>query len=140
MLRRLTILLLTLYALLTAYSALRLSVGQPNPAFFTPLLTLIGFAFATLHAGQRLGWRLALLLVVLCFTVSLLFESVGVATGLVYGPYHYTEKLGPRFLGLVPYLIATAWFMMMYPSLVIAQGLAGLAGRSGLAIRSILAV
>ncbi len=31
--------------------------------------------------------------------------------------------LGPKFLGLVPYLIASAWFMMMYPSFVIADRL-----------------
>ncbi len=59
----------------------------------------------------------------LVFGVSLLFESVGVATGLVYGPYHYTDKLGPLFLGLVPYLIPVAWFMMSYPSFVIADRL-----------------
>jgi len=33
--------------------------------------------------------------------------------------------LGPKFLGLVPYLIAAAWFLMMYPSYVIADRLAG---------------
>ena len=78
---------------------------------------------------------------ILCFVISLLFESVGVATGLVYGPYHYTDTLGPRFLGLVPYLIAAAWFMMMYPSLVIARHLGERTGpveKAGL--RSILAV
>jgi uncharacterized membrane protein len=123
MLRRLTILLLTLYALITAYSALRLSVGLPNPPFFTPVLTLIAFTFALLHAGQRLGWRLALLLLALCFTVSLLFESVGVATGLVYGKYHYSDLLGFKFLGLVPLIIPAAWFMMMYPSYIIISRL-----------------
>ena len=37
--------------------------------------------------------------------------------------YHYTNKLGPLFLGLVPYLIPVAWFMMSYPSFVIADRL-----------------
>ena len=37
--------------------------------------------------------------------------------------YHYTHKLGPLFLGLVPYLIPVAWFMMSYPSFVIADRL-----------------
>jgi putative membrane protein len=48
---------------------------------------------------------------------------VGVATGWVYGPYHYTDKLGPKFLGLVPYLIPAAWFMMSYPSFVVSERL-----------------
>jgi hypothetical protein len=33
--------------------------------------------------------------------------------------------LGFKFLGLVPYLIPLAWFMMMYPSLVIAETVVG---------------
>ncbi|PIZ25795.1 MAG: carotenoid biosynthesis protein, partial [Chloroflexi bacterium CG_4_10_14_0_8_um_filter_57_5] len=46
--------------------------------------------FALVHACQREGWERALRLLALVFGVSLLFESVGVATGLIYGPYHYT--------------------------------------------------
>jgi putative membrane protein len=70
-----------------------------------------------------LGWTRALGLLACVFIVSLTFESIGVATGLVYGPYHYSLKLGPLFLGLVPLLIPVAWFMMMYPSYVIADRL-----------------
>jgi len=122
-LRRVTFVLLVLYILLTIYEIVTLSLGIPLPGVFTPLTTLVGFSFALLHAGQREKWERALRLLGLVFAVSLLFESVGVATGLVYGPYHYTDKLGPLFLGLVPYLIPVAWFMMNYPSFVIADWL-----------------
>jgi putative membrane protein len=88
-----------------------------------PLLTLNAFIFAVVHAQISLGWSRALLLLGLTFGVSLLYESVGVVTGWIYGPYHYTDHLGPRFLGLVPYLIPLAWFMMAYPSQVIAESL-----------------
>ncbi len=131
---RITLGLLVIYILLTFYSVITLLTPLPRIPGLTPFLTLIAFTFAVLHAGQRWGWVRALLLVGLCFVISLLFESVGVATGLVYGPYHYTSSLGPKFLGLVPYLIPLAWFMMMYPSLVIAQTLArsrGIDGRLG---------
>jgi putative membrane protein len=37
--------------------------------------------------------------------------------------YHYTDQLDPKFLGLVPYIIPLAWFMMSYPSFVIADRL-----------------
>ena len=122
-LRRVTLALLVLYALLTIYSIVGTPLGIAPSRFITPLITLAGFAFALLHAGQREGWGRALRLLALVFGVSLLFESVGVATGLIYGPYHYTGKLGPLFLGLVPYLIPVAWFMMSYPSYVIADRL-----------------
>jgi putative membrane protein len=117
------LILLILFGLLILTTTLALAFGQGVPGYLTPITTLIGFSFAILHATERHGWKNALLLVALVFGVSLLFESLGVATGLVYGPYHYTEKLGPKFLGLVPYLIAVAWFMMMYPSFVMADWL-----------------
>ena len=122
-LRRASIVFLTLYALLTLYPIISLLAGFTPWRLLTPVTTLIGFTFALLHAGLREGWKRTVLLLVLVFTVSLTFESVGVATGLIYGPYHYTNKLGPLFLGLVPYLIPVAWFMMSYPSFVIADRL-----------------
>jgi putative membrane protein len=122
-LRRTILALLVLYILLTIYPILSIATGAAPSRFITPVSTLAGFTFALLHAGQREGWGRALRLLALVFAVSLLFESVGVATGLIYGPYHYTNKLGPLFLGLVPYLIPLAWFMMSYPSFVIADRL-----------------
>ena len=124
--RRMTILLLFLYAGLTVYTILRLVLKEATAPFLTPLLTFLAFAFAGLHAIQRVSWRKMILLLVLCFGVSLTFESIGVSTGLIYGPYHYSDMLGAKFLGLVPYLIPLAWFMMMYPSLVIAEALTGI--------------
>jgi uncharacterized membrane protein len=121
---KLTKLILVIYALLTIYKLVSMYVGVPYQPFFTPLLTLLAFTFALQHGSQNLGWKRMLLLLVLTFAISLLFECVGVATGKVYGPYHYTDKLGPKFLGLVPLLIPIAWFMMTYPSYVIANRLA----------------
>jgi uncharacterized membrane protein len=120
-LRRTTLVFLFLYGLLTIYPIVSIAAGKAPSSIITPISTLAGFVFAMLHAGQREGWKRSLQLLAAVFAVSLLFESVGVATGLVYGPYHYTDKLGPLFLGLVPYLIPVAWFMMSYPSFVIAD-------------------
>jgi uncharacterized membrane protein len=122
-LRKATLYLFFLYSGLTICSIFILGLKLPYPWIITPLSTLLAFGFAFLHAGQRYGWKKAALLLVIVFLTGLTFESIGVATGLVYGPYHYTDKLGPMFLNLVPYLIPIAWFMMIYPSLVIAEGL-----------------
>jgi uncharacterized membrane protein len=121
--RNLMLILLILFGLFILYTVLNSATEGRAPGIPTALTTLTGFGFGLLHASERLGWKKALLLLAFVFGVSLLFESLGVATGLVYGPYHYTEKLGPKFLGLVPYLIAIAWFMMMYPSFVMAEWL-----------------
>ncbi len=122
-LRRLTFGFLFTYAVLACYGMVLAVLKSPQPFPLTPVTTLLAFCFSVLHAVQREGLRRAILLAVLVFLTGLVFESIGVATGLVYGPYHYSDQLGPKFLGLVPYLIPLAWTMMMYPSLVIADSL-----------------
>ena len=119
-LRKLSNTLLILYALIVTYSVVSIFLGVGYQPMLMPLATLLAFAFAIDHGSQRLGWRRALLLLGLTFGISLLFESVGVATGWVYGGYHYTEKLGSKFLGLVPLIIPAAWYMASYPSFIIA--------------------
>ncbi len=121
--RRIVPYLLGLYILLLTVAVGTLALGGMPPPVLTPLSTVAGFSFALMHAAVRMGWKRALGLLGLTFAVSMTLELVGVATGWVYGPYHYTAKLGPQFLGLVPYLIAVAWFMMIYPSFVIADWL-----------------
>jgi uncharacterized membrane protein len=89
----------------------------------TAITTILGFGFALTHGASQFGWKKILLFMVICFTVTLAFESIGVTTGIFYGGYHYTANLGPKFLGLVPYVIPMAWFMMVYPVFIMAQKL-----------------
>lgn len=91
------------------------------PSFLLPLSTVAMLGVALLHASQRYGWPRAALFWALTTLLTMLLEAVGVYTGWIYGPYHYTTKLGPRFLGLVPYLIPAAWFMALYPATVVAE-------------------
>jgi putative membrane protein len=96
-------------------------VWKDIPKWLMPVNTVMTFIVALLHAGQRKGWRQAVIMLVVVFVVSITFESFGVATGVVYGPYQYSDLLGPKLLGLVPVLIPIAWFMMMYASFSIAD-------------------
>lgn len=125
--RSLTLGLLAIYFGMVTIGLVSIAVGWGVGHWITPVSTVIGFAFGMLHAAQRMGWRRAISLLAIIFVTGLTLESIGVATGAVYGPYHYTEKLGPKFLGLVPYLIPAAWFMMLYPALLIGRGV--IAGR-----------
>jgi uncharacterized membrane protein len=70
-------------------------------------LTTLLLLFSTCHAVYALGPRHAGIFFVGSAVVSWAFEQAGVATGLVYGPYHYTSLLGPK-LGDVPILIPGA--------------------------------
>ena len=91
---------------------------SPDDTIFVPIFTL----FSLLHAGLLLGWRRAALFFGLTVVISYLAEEVGVRTGLIFGPYHYSDQLGAK-LGHVPVLIPLGWFMMVYPSWVVAQAL-----------------
>ena len=84
------------------------------------MLTAVLALFSLAHAWYALGARHTLAFFGLSAVISWAFEQAGVATGLVFGAYHYTDYLGPK-LGHVPYLIPLAWFMMIYPSYVIAN-------------------
>lgn len=119
--RNITLGLLFTTALLSGFALVNAMFFNRVMDWTTPVNTLILFAFALLHGWQRLGWKRILLMFVTVTAVSLAFESYGVATGRVYGPYHYTDMLGPKFLGLVPILIPIAWFMMIYASYLIAD-------------------
>lgn len=122
-----------LYSLLMGYSVIRPLLRLPFIPVLLILATLTLFGFSVGHAMWTLGSRQALLFLGLTFGISLLFESIGVLTGRVYGPYHYTDRLGVKVFGLVPLLIPIAWFMMVYPSHVLVERLAGAGGGARLA-------
>ena len=95
-------------------------VALPSVPGGLKMLTAVLALFSLAHAWYALGVRHTLAFFGLSAVISWAFEQAGVATGLVFGAYHYTDYLGPK-LGHVPYLIPLAWFMMIYPSYVIAN-------------------
>jgi len=71
--------------------------------------------FLSVHAGRR--WTGAFLLL---YLVSLSSELMGTTVGLPFGPYSYTDALGPKWFGHVPLLIPLSWFFMAVPSYALA--------------------
>ncbi|CAA9467608.1 MAG: Carotenoid biosynthesis protein [uncultured Rubrobacteraceae bacterium] len=57
----------------------------------------------------HLGPRRAALSVLAVSAFAYAIESVGVVTGFPYGAFFYDDALGPRFLGLVPYLLPVTY-------------------------------
>jgi len=55
-------------------------------------------------------------------------EAIGVATGIPFSPYSYSDALGLKLLD-VPLLIPLAWTMMAYPALLLARTLTASAHR-----------
>ncbi len=96
--------------------------------------TLVFVLFAILHCAASAGWRTTAIFFVIAAVVSYLLEEVGVRTGWIYGPYHYSDLLGAK-LGHVPVIIPLAWFMMIYPSWMVGRSLTG-----GLQLRPAIAL
>jgi Carotenoid biosynthesis protein len=90
-----------------------------------PALGNIGFTvvfvlFALFHCIGLEGLRRTAPFFVISAIVCYSLEEIGVRTGLIYGAYHYSALLGPR-LGHVPLIIPLAYFMMIYPSWMVAR-------------------
>ena len=68
------------------------------------------------HAAERRGLRTAVVLFGVGGAVTLGAEALGAGTGFPFGAYTYADTLGPKALGLVPWLIPIAWCAMLYPS------------------------
>ena len=117
-----------------------------SPWYRLPELGSVGFTlvfvlFAVTHCIVLEGLPRATLFFAVCAVVSYLMEEIGVRTGLIYGAYHYGDQLGAK-LGHVPVIIPLAWFMMIYPSWMVAGALVdGINTRSifGLSARAAVA-
>jgi uncharacterized membrane protein len=98
-----------------------------SPWFGLPGLGNIGFTlafvlFSLLHCAVQEGVRFTAVFFAISAFISYVFEEIGVRTGLIYGSYHYSDMLGAK-LGHVPIIIPLAWFMMIYPSWMVARSI-----------------
>src|SRR5262245_36652570 len=101
--------LLALVELLTEYS---------SGITLTVLHLAVLLTFGLVHGALRYGLKGVIAFAVICLLVSNAIENLGVATGFPFGPYHYTDALGPK-LGYVPLLIGPAYLGVGYLSWVI---------------------
>jgi uncharacterized membrane protein len=84
------------------------------------LTLLVAFIFVVVHGYIAFGWRNIIAFIVITTVVSFISEALGVATGLVFGPYHYSDLLGPKLLG-VPPMIQIGYLATGYASVVMAR-------------------
>ncbi|NVO67151.1 carotenoid biosynthesis protein [Methanofollis tationis] len=78
---------------------------QVAAPLFLVLMALPAYAALVRWIGARRGVLVLLVLSVL----PLLVEALAVLTGVPYGGFSYSEALGPKALGLVPWTVALAY-------------------------------
>lgn len=86
------------------------------------LVVLVAFVF--LHGALHYGAIGIAIFAAICLTVSNVFENMGVATGFPFGPYHYTDALGPKLLH-VPLMIGPAYLGVGYLAWTLSSILVG---------------
>jgi uncharacterized membrane protein len=103
--------------------------GQSFGFFAQGHVLLAGLVLA-LQLSRHAGWRW-LAAFGLVYGLSLGSELLGTAYGVPFGPYEYTNLLGPKAAGLVPWLIPLSWFSMAVPSYALATRALEAPGVSG---------
>jgi len=111
-----TFFLLTYLLCLPAYCLLRIYQWDEALKLATFIIPCLLCAFAIAHAIERMGLKWAALFFATGALISLGAEALGTATGLLFGHYTYTEQMGGKLFGLVPWLIPIAWCGMLYLS------------------------
>jgi putative membrane protein len=101
-----------------------MGISDNANAIFTLLAALI---FVVAHGYVALGPRNIIAFIVITVVVSFASEVIGVATGLVFGAYHYTGLLGPKLLG-VPPMIQIGYLATGYASLMTGRIILSLLG------------
>jgi putative membrane protein len=87
------------------------------------VLIVAGLAGTCLvHAAVTRGARTAAALLAVTAIPGYAVEVLGVHTGVPFGSYAYSAKLGPLWFGAPP-LVALAWTMLAWPAALVARRL-----------------
>ncbi len=97
------------------------AVFQWNMTYTGSLYILLGAATMLLFGLRFLGARETLTFFCASTLISLSMELLGTSTGFPFGPYAYTNLLGFKILGHVPYSIPLSWFYMGLTSYILAS-------------------
>ncbi|MEU8266356.1 carotenoid biosynthesis protein [Sphaerisporangium sp. NPDC049002] len=94
---------------LVAMVAAQVTSGlQPRPVQLTSVVVLLLAVGAVAFAAAVHGLPRAVTAFALVVAVGYAAESIGIRTGIPFGPYRYTDVLWPQ-LGGVPVIVALAW-------------------------------
>jgi uncharacterized membrane protein len=94
-----------------------------NPTPLAQAMAAIFIASALLHASFFYGWRPALILFVICVTITFIMENIGASTGFPFGHYHFEVGAGLSHIGRIPIIVGPLWFGAGYFSWVVAATL-----------------
>ena len=92
---------------------IKVPIAAPN------LYVILVAVLVIWHGAVTKGWKRSIFGFFVLLLVGFVMEGLGVNYGLVYGPYHYNDLMGPRIFG-VPLLVPVSWELNMYPAFYLA--------------------
>ncbi len=100
------------------------NVELPPWSHYVSAVNVALFALPSFWAVRRwLGWRDGAILIGVLGVYALAIEASAIVTGFPYGHFGYSDLLGFRILGLVPWTVAFAWTPLMLGAYGIAANL-----------------
>lgn len=100
------------------------NVQLPSWSHYVSAINVALFASPSFWAVRRwLGWRDGSVLVLILGIYALAIETSAIVTGFPYGHFGYSDFLGYRIFGLVPWTVAFAWTPLMLGAYGIAANL-----------------
>ena len=118
---RLILILCSILFILGLFAA-RFGLGveyQWVSAFFIVIMALPTIIVLATQVGMK-----GLFMFLSIFTLSIVVEAASIISGLPYGNFSYSDNLGYKLLGLVPWTVGFAFTPILFGSFAIAQRLA----------------
>ncbi|MGA7805609.1 carotenoid biosynthesis protein [Bradyrhizobium sp.] len=92
-----------------------------NPTQLAQGLAATFIACALVHAALSYSPRRALVLFVICITITFTMENLGAATGFPFGAYHFEVGAGLPSIGRIPIIVGPLWFGGGYFAWIVAS-------------------
>jgi putative membrane protein len=86
-----------------------------------PIHIILGAVTMALFGLATVGFRKTTIFFAISFSFSLTSELLGTGTGWPFGNYAYTDYLGWKVLGHVPYSIPLSWFYVGFACYLLAR-------------------
>lgn len=100
------------------------NVEMPRWSHFVSSISVVLFAVPCIWAAKMwLGWRDAILLFTALGFIALLIETSAILTGFPYGHFGYSDHLGIKLFGIVPWTVSFAWPPLLIGAYAVAGNL-----------------
>lgn len=144
------------HAAAIVFAVAGIAIALPNPALWTGDATAehvyefgmrhggvvqiwLGFGAMLVAGALVIGSRRTIVFATIAITTALGMELVGTTTGWPFGRYAYTDGLGPKVLGRVPYTIPMSWFYMGLASYLLGTAFVRALGKRKPGLAGVLA-